>query len=743
MIWVKKEIDAIKVKELSDLYGIETMTSAILVRRGVVEPDDVKFFLEDDTRCLHNPFLFKDMEKAVARIGRAIAEREKILIYGDRDVDGITATVLLYESLSGQGADVVWRVPLGDDDYGLSRKDVEDAAALGVRLLCTVDCGISNAKEIDVAGARGIDVIVIDHHIPQREPPAACAVINPKVPGCGYPFAHLSGCGVAGKVDWALAFARGPYYGRPVTLLNVTPRNEAFAVEAVKLVNLADTGGFRENVVPGMGKAVYEKFLAFTSGSEIVVHAPAEQRKLLEKAFGPAAGAIALSDFQALLRSAFPQLEGKSLLAIRELSRLGKYERKGFSELEILENLYVSSVLKSLKESFAAVYRRLDLAALGTIADLMPLLNENRIIVRQGLRRVAAGERKGLRELLAKKNLLGREISVKDVAWQISPVINATGRLGEPDKAVELLMSEDPKTIEDLAIYIHKLNEKRKELGDITWNKMYDAAQESFRTSDGKFVLVTGSSIHRGITGILATKMVRQFKTPVCVVAELKNKAVGSIRSLPQFPLTAFLGNFKDLFSDYGGHDLAAGFNLPLDRLEAFKARFYEVVSALSFPEEQEDRLFIDAEIPKHLLTPELYAAVTRLAPYGEANPPVSFYTRDVLIAGCDVVGKKEQVHLKLLLDTGSFKFPAMLWNGVDLYGERFKTGERVDVVYRMNKNVFMNVETLQLIVADIARSGESMPCRSCARMSCFSTAPGSRNIEPADGQRASRVGFD
>ncbi len=707
MIWEKKEIDAVKVRKLSETYGVDKITAAVLVRRDITEPGDVKFFLEDDFRCLHNPFLFRDMEKAADRIEKAVSGGEKILIYGDRDVDGITSTVLLSESLKDLGGDAIWRVPLGDDDYGLSIKDVEEAAGLGVTLLCTVDCGISNVKEIEFARGLGIDVIVADHHNPQAELPAAFVIINPKVPGCGYPFASLSGCGVASKLDWALAFMRGPFYKKPVLLLHVTPQNDAFTVEAEKLNNLAEAGRFRENVVPALGKTVYEKLKSFASGSEIVVHAPAEQKRLLEKAFGAEAGSIPLTDFQPLLGGAFPQLAGKSLLAIRELSRLGKFEGKPQSEMDIFKSLYVSAALKSLRERFDGVYRRMDLAALGTIADLMPLVNENRIIVRQGLRRIAENGRKGLRALLARKNLLGKNISVKEIAWQVSPVINATGRLGEPDKAVELLLSQDGEHLESLSLYIHKLNEKRKELGDLAWNKMYQAAQESYGASDGKFVLVSGTSIHRGITGIIATKMVRHFKAPACVVAELEEKAVGSVRSVPRFPLTAFLSNFKDVFTDYGGHDLAAGFNLPLERLGSFRERFYEVVRTLVLPEEREDRLSVDAEIPKAMLTPELYETVLLLAPYGEAHPPLLFYTRDLLVAACDVVGKKEQVHLKMLLDTGTYKFPSMLWNGVDLYGERFKTGERVDIVYRMNKNVFMNTETLQLIVSDIARAGE------------------------------------
>jgi single-stranded-DNA-specific exonuclease len=703
MTWMKKEIDAAKTKELSEQYGIDMIMASILMRRDITKPQDLQFFLEDDIRFLHNPFLFKDMEKAVERIRKAVSDREKILIYGDRDVDGITSTVLLVESLSARNVSVEWKVPLGDDDYGLSMTDVDDAHHSGVTLLVTVDCGISNIREIEYANSKGMDVIIIDHHNPQPDLPAAFAIINPKVDDSGYPFRNLCGCGVASKVDWALAFSGSAYYGRPFVLLQVTPLHDSYAIEAVILGNLAERARFRENVVPGMGTSVYEKLANFINGSEIYLFDAGEQDKLIEKAFGPVARGLVFSDFQSLVRETFPALAGKSLLKIRELSRMGKYLGKNFSEIELFKNLFISAVLKKEKELFAGNLRRLDLAALGTIADLMPLLNENRIIVRQGLAIMASFERNGLRELLVKKNLLGKEISVKDIAWQISPIINASGRLGEPDKAVQLLLATEREKLEELSLYIFKLNEKRRELGETAWKKMLAQADDSFKKTAGKFVLISNSAIHRGITGILATKMVNYYKVPVCVIAELPHKAVGSLRSIREFPLAPFLLKFKDLFNDYGGHDMAAGFNLSLERLPSFRERFYDYAQGIILPEEKEEYIHVDAEIPLAYLTPELYKIVERLMPYGEAHPPLLFYSAGLVVESCDIVGKKEQVHLKMLLNTGKYKFPAMLWNGVDIYGERFKVGDKVDVIYRMQKNIYMNTETLQFIVRDIA----------------------------------------
>lgn len=707
MIWIKKEINAVQIRELARQYDIDMILSSILARRNITAPEEIKFFLEDDIRFLHNPFLFREMGRVVERIRRAARENEKVLVYGDRDVDGITATVLVVEVLSSLGLAASWKVPIGDEDYGLSLPDVDEAVRLGVTLLVTVDCGISNFKEIEYAKGHGIDVIVLDHHVPQENLPAAHAIIDPKLPDSGYPFRDLAGCGVAAKADWAVAFSRGAFYNRPVALLHVCPLNESFLIEAVALDNLVVTGRFRENVVPPLGKDVFDRLKIFCGEREIFVVSLPEVKGLIRKAFGETAGNCAFSDSQPLIAAAFPPLAGKSLLKIREMSRIGRYSGKTLSEMEVFQNLFVSVVLRSEKTLYEDTIKRLDLAALGTIADLMPLVNENRIIVKKGLEVLSRCPRRGLRELLLRKNLLGKELSAKDIAWQISPIINASGRLGEPNKAVELLLATDQERLDELALYICKLNEKRKELGDSVWKKMYGDADQSFKKTDGKFILISGASIHRGITGIMATKMVNHFNAPACVVAELKEKAVGSLRSVKDVSLTPFLLQFRDLFSDYGGHDMAAGFNLPLERLDAFKERFYSVVETLSPAQEREERIFIDAEIPAAYLTPDLYAVVERLVPFGEANPPMLFHTAGLAVEACDVIGKKEQAHLKLLLAGAKYKFPGLLWNGADLYGERFKIGDRVDVLYRLQKNFFMNTETLQLVIRDIAVAGE------------------------------------
>ncbi|MBN1525614.1 MAG: single-stranded-DNA-specific exonuclease RecJ [Spirochaetales bacterium] len=707
MIWIKKEIDGSQVKELSIKYEIDIILASILVRRGIVDPEKLVYYLEDDIRFLNNPFCFLQMEKAVDRIYQAIEKKEKILIYGDRDVDGITSTVCMVESLTSLGADVGWAVPLGNDDYGLSLTDVEDAAKNNMRLLITVDCGISNINEVELAITRGIDVIVVDHHNPPSLLPHAFAVINPKTESSGYPFRELAGCGVASKLDWALNFAKSDFYKKDSLLLSCTPLNESYLLEAVVVRNCVEKKRFRENVVPGIGAAILGKLTEFAGNTDIYLFDKAEQLKLFGKAFTVSWPFKEALNFQDLLKEVFPALAGKSLLRIKEKSRIGKYQRKMISEFEMFISLYMSAVLKKEKPCIDAALQRLDLVALGTIADLMPLVNENRIIVKKGLSLISSFSREGLRELLVKKNLLGKEISTTEISWQISPIINASGRLGEPNKAVELFLAKEQRHLDELSEYIFDLNEQRKDIGDTLWRNIQREARESYDKTNQKFVIVADRSIHRGVTGILATKLVNYFKVPACIICQLPEKAVGSMRSTPDFPLTRFLDQFKPILTDYGGHDMAAGFNLPNNRLDEFLHQLHDVIETTVFPEEQEKFLLVDAEIPLRFLSPDLYNNVVKLMPFGEGNPPVLFFTPGLLVEKCDVVGKKEQVHIKLLLSSDRFKFPAMLWNGVELYKTQFSVGEKVDVVYKMSKNTFMNTETIQLVIEDIARHGE------------------------------------
>ncbi len=287
MKWIKKDVSQSLVRSIADKFGLDLLSSSILVRRGISRPEDILYFLEDDARYLHNPFLFEGMEDAVDRLLLAIDEKEKVLVFGDRDADGVTSTTLLVDAFTEFGLDVSWRLPAQNDPYGLSIKAVDEFAALGGTVIVTVDCGISNHREVEHATELGVDVIIVDHHLLKAdEVPAALAVINPKLAGTGYPFRDLAGCGVAYKLVSALKMARTGIYKQSIALLNVRPLNESYQVEAVRLSNLVETGRIRETIVPGMVDIENTRLLRFIRDRQIFVWDAELQKRLFEKAFG-------------------------------------------------------------------------------------------------------------------------------------------------------------------------------------------------------------------------------------------------------------------------------------------------------------------------------------------------------------------------------------------------------------------------------------------------------------------------
>lgn len=700
MIWNKTPVDAQAVKDLARRYEIELLSAAILTRRGITAPEPMRFVLESDPRFLHNPFLMASMSEAVERIDAAVDSGEKILIFGDRDVDGITATVLLYEALAEMEADVQWMLPEGDATYGLSETVIDKALAEGTGLLITVDCGISNVAEIRYATDKGLDTIVFDHHNPPSELPAAFAIVDPKLPG--YPFRDLCGCAVASKVEWALRFSRSSFFGVSVCLLNARPANETFVVEAVRLTNLAETGRIMENIVPGLVAFEKTRLAGFIGQDEVLVmDAPAHAR-LLARAFGSVPAA--LSDLSPLIAQFLPAHAGKSLLRIQESSRSARYCTEAPTEIDTLEELFISLVLKREEARLAPALSRLDLVTLGTLADLMPLVDENRILVRKGLELLRASERSGLRQVFKRKDLLGKRISTTDIAWQVSPLLNSAGRMGEPGIATSLFLAKTADESEAIVNQLFALDGQRKSVGESTWNLMLAQAKESLERTGGRCVLVHDARIQRGITGIMASRLQGFFKTPAIVIAESDDTAVGSIRCNREKVIADFFSRHSGYFLTHGGHDFAAGFSIEPARLVPFLEAFFSRVEEIPLSAPGEETITIDAEIPATFLSPDLQKTVDLFEPYGEGNPPLIFLTRGMRISQCELIGRKDLNHLKLLLDSGKTRWPAVYWNAASRFPGEFAIGDVVNVVYRLGRNSYAGGENLQLTILDLQK---------------------------------------
>ncbi|GHV77195.1 single-stranded-DNA-specific exonuclease RecJ [Spirochaetia bacterium] len=707
MIWDKKDIPPELVKELAGKYGCDFLTASILVRRGLTTGEEIRYFLEDDPRHLRNPFGLPGMDAAVERILGAKEEGEKVLVFGDRDVDGITSTAMLTGFMTAQGMDVRWRLPLGDEPYGLSQKAVEEFAADGGTLIITVDCGISNMAEVDRAAELGVDVIVTDHHNPQDELPRAYTIVNPKLKA--YPFRDLAGCGVAYKLVSALRFAlKSELYNQPLCLLNTQPSNDSYIIEIAKMVNLAVIDRLTETVVPGMVGIGETRIPAFLEGQQILAWDAVLQKKTLVKMFGTGFE-IYMLDMAPEIGREIPQAAGKSLLRLKEISRIARYADTPMGELDIFVNLFTSFVQKKEALFTAEDNADLQLAALGTVADMMPLRDENRIIVRRGLASLTEKPRHGLSDLLFKLGLAGRRFGTTELSWQLCPAVNAAGRMGCPDKAVALLLTEDPKERERLAAEIIALNEARKKLGEEVWTVVEPLAQESRERYGGKLVLAAAEGIPRGVTGLMAGRLVSRFKTPALVVTLGEETATGSLRSVRGYGLRFLLEASADLFLDWGGHDFAAGFSMVIANWEPFLERLLTITATMELGEAAaEETVFVDAEFrgprtPQYLTT-SLFKLADRFEPYGEGNRPLNFLARGLKVTDIALMGKPEAKHVKLTLDTGKVKWPAMYWQAVDKVKRDFDKNDTVDLVFTLNRNWFNGSETPQLIVTDLKR---------------------------------------
>jgi single-stranded-DNA-specific exonuclease len=714
MNWEKKDIPPEKVKEISAKYGCDLLTASILTRRGITTGESIKYFLEEDERFLHNPFEFPGMEDAVERILAAKEEGEKVLVFGDNDVDGITGTVLLTEYLGGMGLDVSWRIPGADDPYGLSLEAVDEFAAAYGTLIITVDCGISRIDEIKRANELSIDVIVTDHHEPQDELPDALAVINPKLKNTTYPFKDLSGCAVAWKLVTALRFSQSELYGQPVCLLNTRPLNDAWIVEAVKMRNLAIIGTICETIVPGKLHISDTRLPAFLEGQQILVWDAPLQKRVIARLFGNGVE-IGMLDIAPEIGRTIPPVAGKSLLRLKELSAIAKYADRETGEIDVLASLFCSYAQRKESrgrtETAVPVFET-QLAALGTIGDIMPLLDENRIIVRAGVRSLipSAGGRTapkpGISELLDKLELSGTNFDVKDIAWKVCPAINAGRRMGSPEKAAALFFEKNAALREKLATELVAMNRQRKQMEDEIWVKLEPMAYKSLSEFSEKIIFVYGQEINKGVTGLIAQRAVRRFNVPAIAVSFGADVYTGSIRSARGFNIGSLLEQCGDLFIDCGGHEFAGGFSLKPENWELFNERLKKASFSMELADTMEECILIDAELPLEYLTPDILNLVDRFAPYGNENEPLIFMAKKLYVEELNFIGKNESKHLKMTLATGKHKWPCLYWDAASrVINKEFDKGDYVDVVFTITRDWYKGIATPQMMVSDLKKT--------------------------------------
>ena len=541
--------------------GVPTLVAATLCARGMTDLAEAKGLLSSGEDQLQDPFLMKDMDLATARIGRALRNGEKIAVYGDYDVDGITSTCLLTHYLRAQGGDVCYYIPNRlSEGYGVNREAVEELARQGVRLMITVDCGITAVEEVAYASGLGIDVIITDHHECKEEIPAAVAVVDPHRKDCPYPFKDLAGVGVALKLVMAL-------------------------------------GG--------------------------------------EKRY------------------------------------------------------------RALFQEYA------DLAAVGTVADVMKLLGENRTIVRVGLNHLKKTRRRGLYALMVEAGTLNRAITSTTVGYCLSPRINAAGRMGRAVTAAELILTEDNSQAELLAHELCELNRQRQAveleifnqcLALLAGRKQYDC------------LVLADKAWHQGVVGIVASRLAEQYACPVFMIClQDDGKGKGSCRSYGGFNLFCALERCADLLEGYGGHALAAGFTIQEENIPAFRARMEEIVRQDTGGEEMVSTLQIDGEIENTaLLTVEEVEALSMLEPYGAGNPKPVFSLSGVTITCMSDVGGGRHLKMRASRDGRTVD---MIFFSVTRAKSGLTVGDRADVAFYPQINEYRGWRSVQLQVADLRSS--------------------------------------
>ena len=692
------------VQSITEKFSLPVLTASVMSRRGIKE-EDVKYYLEDDIVYQHSPFTVDDVYSAIERIEDALdttdgREQEKILIFGDRDVDGITSTAIMYKVLKKLGAtDVSTRLPHGDEGYGLSDALVDEVIGGGWTLLITVDNGISAVEEIKKLEKNGVDVIVLDHHLSQDMLPPAVAVFDPKVEGSGYPFPGLAGCAVAAKLGWALLFSRTPLYNSSVILLHASLGNGTVSVNAVRLENLVETGHCSDEFVIGdRGRLYSSPLLGFlSSGIPVVVLDRDTELSLLRKAFGDGVD-ISLEEFRPSLEKVMPSARGKSLFELAMRSRSALYSHSP-REMATLVSLFRSVSIYSFPELTRDFEEIQVLEAVGTIADLMPFTDENRLIVKKGLKLLSTRPPETLSYLMSKQGLIGHPVTASNVSFKIAPVLNASGRMGEPETALSLLLSSSYAEIESLTDKLLSLNSARQKNEEEVLSSVTPLASESLERTGGRFIVVYDRSIPRGLTGSIASRLSNDSNVPALVLAETDDAVFGSVRCREPWNAKDLLSAFSFFFDDYGGHRAAAGLRMKRENLEKFTSAFYSYIEAMDENENSDGGEEVDAVLSDDDYENDIWKTLSVFQPFGQENGELRFYVPKAVVKEAYHVGNSDR-YMRLSLECGGYIWPSVWWNAdksVDIH-----PGSVVSFVFSPEVNWWKGVGKEQFNISGI-----------------------------------------
>ncbi|MBQ3153422.1 MAG: single-stranded-DNA-specific exonuclease RecJ [Bacteroidaceae bacterium] len=552
-----------EAERLAEELDMSPILCNLLLKRGIKTVAEAKQFFRPKLSNLHDPFLMKEMRTAVDRLNKALGRKERILVYGDYDVDGTTAVALVYKFLQQFSSNIDYYIPdRNEDGYGISRRGIDYASSTGVKLVIVLDCGIKAIEEIAYAKSKGIDFIVCDHHVPDEEMPCAVAILNPKRPDSTYPYPHLSGCGVGFKFM------------------------QAFAMD--------------NNI-------------------------PAE-----------------------------------------------------------------------------SLYSLLDFVAVSIASDLVPNMGENRILSYHGIKQLNHNPSTGLKAIIQTCGLRDKEITINDIIFKIGPRINASGRIQQGKAAVELLVENNYTTALSMSERINEYNEARKELD----KKMTDEATGIVNSlkdlGEKRAIVIFNEEWHRGVIGILASRLTEDYHRPAVVITCTGEVATGSARSVPGFDVYKAMEHCRGLLENFGGHTYAAGFSLLVKNIPAFKEEFEKYVAENIRPEQTNSTIEIEATLDFRDITRKFFSDLKKFAPHGPDNPKPIFCTHNVYDYGTSKVVGRRQEHIKLeLVDNKSNNVINGIAFGQSQQARYIKSKQSFDICYTLEDNIYKHGE-VQLQIESI-----------------------------------------
>ncbi len=558
--WTYSNIDDEKIKELADGLNITKATSRLLLNRGLADIDKANRFIRASLEDLYDPYLMKDMKKAVDRIKAAIAAKQGIWIYGDYDVDGVSSTSILVKYFRNIGYPIDYYIPNRiEEGYGINTEAIKEIHNRGGNLIITVDCGITSVKEVELANSLGIDMIITDHHECHGELPMAYAIVNPKQEDCQYPYDMLCGCGIAFKLVQAL-----------------TPPED-----------------FKQQ----------------------------------------------LNDY-------------------------------------------------------------IDITAVATIADIVPLVDENRILVKNGLKRLQQTENAGLKALIQVSGLVGKKLSAGQIGFTLAPRINAAGRIGDANGAVRLLTTEDHREALTLAELLDKENKNRQQIEAEICQEALALVEGDMSYHRENFLVLYKEEWHHGVIGIVASRLVEKYYRPVVILSVEGDEAKGSARSIPGFNLFEALYQCKDLFLKFGGHEQAAGLSIKTENIPAFRRRINEIIDSTLREEDFIPEISFDGPLRLQELNDGFMKELEWLEPYGMGNPGPKFINRLIKPLYPKAIGT-EGKHLKLTLQQKDHRAEGIAFNFGSLNQELLDT-EKMDIVYSPEINEYNGNRKIQLNIKDV-----------------------------------------